>query len=207
MTQYTKFTNLPIYTDPQRTAITNTLIADISLGSVYHESRLVSHRDEDILMLNTNKALDDGRELHIYEEENGVWSICCFDPQTKIRTTERSDGRWYWQGLANNNGKEEFYTLEEYIPEKAHKHYIPLGTESNEELYFNSLSREYVFNVTSFTAVKMRAIAKHTENVGLKEDYEFAYFTCTKEGMVNGIDQLILHLEQAKSKILNDQSV
>ena len=207
MTQFTKFTNLPIYTDPARTAITNTIIADIPLGSVYDQlSTLVSHRDETILMLYTKKVLDNSRELYIYEGENGDWSVSCFDPQTKIETIERCDGHWYKRALVNKCGEQLFNTIEEYTPGVSHKHYISLGTEFDKELYFDSINQKYVFNVTSFTAEKMRAVAKHTENVGLQEDYESTNFVCTKDGMANGIEQLILHLEQAKSKILNDQT-
>lgn len=212
MTQYTKFTNLPIHTDPERTAITNTLIESIPFNkSVYAEDgSLVSLRNETITMLYTSQVLADSRDLFIYEEEDHGWSITSYDPSTRIRITERSNGDWDKYVLVNKDGREYFEVLEEHFCAdqiSQHKKFINCGTENNRELYFNPEDKNYIFNVTSFTIEKMRAIAKHTENVGLQEDYESAYFICTKEGMVNGIDQLILHLEQVKSKILNDKSV
>lgn len=210
MTQFTKFTNLPIYSDPERTAITNTLIADIPEYVIRDdEGNLVSMSYTGIYILCTKRILEDSCTLYITEEEDHGWSIQHFNPNTGIRITERSNGDWDKYILVNKEGQEYFEVLEECTPGHSHKHYIPLGTEFDRELHFDSVSQKYTFNVTSFTAEKMRVIAKYFEDVGLQEDYESAYLTGTKEGMANGIDQLISYLVQAKSKILNnnDKSV
>lgn len=209
MTQFTKFTNLPIYTDPERTAITNTLIESIPFNKdVYSEDgSLTSLRNETITMLYTSQVLADSRELFIYEEENHGWSITSYDPSTRIQITEYSSGRWQRCVLETINGLEQFMMVEEYVPEIGLKKYIATDNENRNGLYFNDLKKQYVFNVTSFTSEKMRVIGKHFENVDVEEDYESAYFCGTKEGIANGIDQLVSYLIQAKHRILNDQSV
>lgn len=205
MTQFTKFTNLPIYSDPQRTAITNTLITDIPECDVRDdEGALMSMRYPDVFVLCTERTLEDGCELHILEEENRGWSIQHFDPNTKIRITERSNGDWDKYILVNKDNKVYFEVLEEHFTEdqiSEHKKFIDCGTEYNTELYFNPEDKNYIFNVTSFMTDKMRSISKHFHSPKVVEDYESAYFSGKKEEVVNGINQLIARLIEVRQQI------
>lgn len=205
MTQFTKFTNLPIYSDPQRTAITNTLITDIPECDVRDdEGTLMSMRYPDFFVLCTERTLEDGCELHILEEENHGWSIQHFDPNTKIRITERSNGDWDKYILVNKEGQEYFEVLEECFSKDRigeHKKFINCGTEYNRELHFNPRDKNYTFNVTSFMTDKMRSISKHFHSPKVVEDYESAYFSGKKEEVTNGINQLIARLIEVRQQI------
>jgi hypothetical protein len=202
MTQFTKFTNLPIYSDPERTAITNTLIADIPEYVIRDdEGNLVSMSYADIHVLCTERILEDSCTLYIVEQEDHGWSIQHFNPNTGIRITERSNGDWDKYILVNKEGQEYFEVLEECTPGHSHKHYIPLGTEFDRELHFDSVSQKYVFNVTSFMTDKMRSISKHFHSPEVVEDYESAYFSGKKEEVVNGINQLIARLIEIRQQI------
>ena len=205
MTQFTKFTNLPIYSDPERTAITNTLITDIPECDVRDdEGALMSMRYPDVFVLCTERTLEDGCELHILEEENHGWSIQHFDPNTKIRITERSNGDWDKYILVNKDNKVYFEVLEEHFTEdqiSEHKKFSDCGTEYNRELYFNPEDKNYIFNVTSFMTDKMRSISKHFHSPKVVEDYESAYFSGKKEEVVNGINQLIARLIEVRQQI------
>lgn len=211
MTQYTKFTNLPIYNDSRRTAITNTLIIDIPFGTVRNENNeLISLRDNEfgeMYVLYTNKTLEDGREVTILEEENLKWSIIYCDPITKIRTYEHEDGRWGKQLLIEKDGKEQYVSLEEYTPDEGHKRFFNLNTQYNIELSYIEAEKKYLFNVSYYVSGKMREIASQLQNLETEHDYEHAYFCGTKEGMVKGIDELINRLTEVKQQINQDQSV
>lgn len=205
MTQFTKFTNLPIYSDPERTAITNTLIADIPKYVIRDdEGNLVSMSYTNIYVLYTSQVLADSRELFIYEEENHGWSITSYDPSTRIRITERSNGDWDKYILVNEDGQEYFEVLEEHFSEdqiSKHKKFINCGTEYNRELHFNPRDKNYTFNVTSFMTDKMRSISKHFHSPKVVEDYESAYFSGKKEEVTNGINQLIARLIEVRQQI------
>lgn len=211
MTQYTKFTNLPIYTDPNRTAITNTLITDIPFGTVRNENNeLISLRNDEfgeMYVLYTNKTLEDGREVTILEEEDLKWTISHFDPATKIRTYEREDGSWGKQLLVEKDGKEQYVSLEEYTPDEGLKRFFNINTQYNIELSYNKADKKYLFNVSYYVSGKMREIASRLENLETEHDYECAYFCGTKEGMVKGLDELINRLTEVKQQINQDQSV
>lgn len=211
MTQFTKFTNLPIYTDPARTAITNTLIADVPFGTVRNENKeLISMRDDEfgkMYVLHTIKKLEDGREVTILEEENLNWSISHFDPVTKIRTYERQDGSWRRQLLTEKDGKEQYVSLEDYTPDEGHKRFFNTNTRYNTELSYSEAEKKYIFNVSYYISHKMREISDQLENLETEHDYEHTYFCGTKEGMVKGIDELINRLIEVKQQINQDQPV
>lgn len=208
MTQYTKFTNLPIYNDSRRTAITNTLITDIPFGTARNENNeLISLRDNEfgeMYALYTNKTLEDGREVTILEEEDLKWWISHFDPVTKIRTYERQDGSWGRQLLTEKDGKEQYVSLEEYTPDEGHKRFFNLNTQYNTELSYIEAEKKYLFNVSYYVSGKMREIASQLQNLETEHDYEHAYFCGTKEGMVKGIDELINRLAEVKQQINQD---
>lgn len=205
MTQFTKFTNLPIRTDPERTAITNTLIADIPEYVIRDdEGNLVSMSYADIHVLCTERILEDSCTLYITEEEDHGWTIQHFDPNTKIRITERSNGDWDKYILVNKDDKRYFEVLEEHFTEdqiSEHKEFIECGTEYNRELYFNPEDKNYIFNVTSLVTDEMRSIAKRPECPSVVEDYESAYFSGKKEALIKGIDQLVARLIDIRQRI------
>ena len=211
MTQYTKFTNLPIYTDPERTAITNTLITDIPFCTVRNENNeLISLRDNEfgeMYVLHTTKTLEDGREVTILEEENLKWSISHFDPVTKIRTYERGDGSWGRQLLTEKDGKERCACLEDYTPDEGHKRFFNINTQYNNELSYSETEKKYIFNLSYYISHKMREITNQLENLETEHDYEHTYFCGTKEGMVKGLDELINRLIEIKQQVDKDQSV
>lgn len=206
MTQFTKFTNLPIYSDPQRTAITNTLITDIPECVVRDDKGdLISMRYPDVFMLCTERTLEDGCELHILEEENHTWSIQHFDPNTKIRITERSNGDWDKYILVNKDDKEYFEVLEEHFTEdqiSEHKEFIDCGTEYNRELHFNPEDKKYTFNAPGFMAFNIRKLAKDTPEIELYEDYETTSMVAEKDAMLTGIDELVARLLKVKEQIV-----
>lgn len=205
MTQFTKFTNLPIHSDPERTAITNTLITDIPEHVVRDdEGNIVSMNYTDTYALCTKRTLEDGCTLYIVEQEDHDWSIKHFNPNTRIRITERSNGDWNKYILVNKDGQEHFEILEErFCADRIseHKKFINCGTEYNRELYFNPEDKNYTFNVTSFMTDKMRSISKHFHSPKVVEDYESAYFSGKKEEVTNGINQLIARLIEVRQQI------
>ena len=206
MAQFTKFTNLPIYSDPQRTAITNTLITDIPEYDLRDDKGdLISMRYSDMYLLQSNRDLEDGSTLSILEQEDHEWSIQHFDPRTKVRTTERSNGRWDKYILVEKDGHESFQILEEhYVDDDViqYREYIETDTEYNKELHFNPEGKKYTFNVPGFMAFNIRKLAKDTPEIELHEDYETTSMVAEKDAMLIGIDELVAQLLKVKEQIV-----
>lgn len=177
MTQFTKFTNLPIYSDPQRTAITNTLISDIPVGDVRDDKlELLSYREasyspqNDLFFLFTKRLLPNNKEINIFEESCSAgksWWVQMKDNTKKTYSVETSDGNWDQYATVSINGVDKSALVCSFAPHTGVKIYTYPDSHMPATLYKLDQSSRCGLDITYFVRHYARTLAANGKDLSL----------------------------------------
>lgn len=202
MEQYTKWTNLRIYTDPEVTPITGTRIADIPVKEVRTpEGVMISYRDAAFMILKNVLAFPDESTAHVSEMEDRRWSIHSTGEDGQCTYIEQHDGSWskFTDGNESYIGR----VLESYAPNKYHRHFIYLDDGERPAGNYDSMNKKYTFDVSDFTTNKTRELTQVLKDIDVNEDYESIYITGEKQSVIDAMDSLIESIAKARQAILD----
>lgn len=208
MTQYTKFTNLPIHTDPLRTPITNILISDIPIEEVRDKETgtLISYRipkgdpdnycDTDVYLLYTRQVLPNGNKVFIYEGEDG-WSVTEDNAEASRRTYEKSDGSWVTSKPNPTDPTQHVLVLSHDVELGEIEH---LGTRValGDDLDYRRKQDTYVFNAPDWAAECIEKFGK----IKLEEGHYFTNAVGNEDEMVAAIEHLMTELSNVRDEII-----
>jgi hypothetical protein len=208
MTQFTKFTNLPIHTDLFRTPITNILISDIPVEKVLDSENgsLVSYRipkgdpdnycDTDVYLLYTKQVLPNRNKVFICECDDG-WSVTEDSIKTGLRTYEKSDGSWNTSKPDSADPAQHILILSHDVELGEIEH---LGTRIilGDDLDYRRKQDTYVFNVPNWVAKCIEKFGK----IKLEEEHYFTKAVGNKDEMVATIEHLMTELSNVRAEII-----
>lgn len=202
MEQYTKWTNLRIYTDPEVTPITGTRIADIPVKEVRTpEGEMISYRDNAFMILKNVLVFPDGSTAHVVEMEDRRWSIRRIGEDKQCVYIENDDGSWARHDLDNESDPGR--VVEDYMPDEYHRHFIYLDDGKQPAGNYDSMNKKYTFSVSDFTTNKTRELTQVLKDINVNEDYESIYITGEKQSVIDAMDSLIESIAKARQAILD----